>query len=163
MPSAPAPRPARRDPAALEPVVFAGEFRHSMDPKHRVTVPARWRRGDGADEFFLLPSQGNDHLLGFPPTEFEKVSRLVNENPAIPPRDRQIFIRQFYSKAQHCPMDKQGRLLVPDDLRRLAALEDELLLVGAYSRFEIWNPQRWSRVKENEEVTYQHVANLVGL
>lgn len=153
----------RRSDDPADPVVFAGEFRHGMDPKHRVTVPARWRRGDEADEFFVLPAQSNDYLLGFPPVEFEKVSRLVNDNPAIPPRDKRIFIRQFYSKAQHCQLDKQGRLLIPDDLRQLAALESDLLLIGAYSRFEIWNPQRWSRVVEGDQATYQQVANLVGL
>lgn len=146
-----------------EPVVFAGEFRHAMDPKHRVTVPARWRRGDDADEFFVLPAQSNDHLLGFPPVEFEKVSRLVNDNPAISPRDKRVFIRQFYSKAQHCQIDKQGRLLIPADLRQIASLDSDLLLIGAYSRFEIWNPQRWNRVVEGDQATYEQVANLVGL
>lgn len=148
------------------PVVFAGEFRHAMDPKHRVTIPARWRRADDggpSDEFFLLPSQDNDHLLGFPPAEFEAVSRRVHDNVAIPPRDKQIFIRRFYAKAQHCPLDRQGRLLIPEDLRRVAGLEDDLLLVGAHSRFEIWNSARWNRVEADDQATYRQVANLVGL
>ena len=151
---------------AAAPVVFAGEFRHTMDPKHRVTIPARWRRADAGgppDEYFLLPSQENDYLQGFPPAEFEAVARRVSDNPAIPPRDKQIFIRRFYAKAQHCPLDRQGRLLVPDDLRRVAGLEDDLLLIGAHSRFEIWSPARWSRADADDQTTYRQVANLVGL
>ena len=171
MPAPPAERRSRRDAApglavAAAPVVFAGEFRHAMDPKHRVTIPARWRRADavgGADEYFLIPSQENDYLQGYPPAEFEAVARRVSENPVIPPRDKQIFIRGFYGKAQHCPLDRQGRLLVPDDLRRIAGLGDDLLLIGAHSRFEIWNPARWRQVDVDAQATYRQVANLVGL
>jgi len=142
--------------------VFAGEFQHSMDAKHRVALPSRWRqKSDG--EFFLIPSQDSDHLLGYPPDEFEKVSQLVSENPSISPRDQRVFIRHFYSKAQMCNVDRQGRLLIPGDLRKLAALDGELLLVGAFNRFEIWNPERWSKATAAEESIYAQVANIVGL
>ena len=174
MPVKPSDRPRRRDagPGVAGAAgnggaaVFAGEFRHTMDPKHRVTIPARWRRADAGgppDEYFLLPSQESDYLQGFPPAEFEAVARRVNDNPTVSPRDKQIFIRRFYAKAQHCPLDRQGRLLVPDELRQIAGLEDDLLLVGAHSRFEIWNPARWTRVDADDQATYRQVANLVGL
>ena len=119
-----------------------------MDPKHRVTIPARWRRADvggPADEYFLLPSQENDYLQGFPPAEFEAVARRVNDNPTVSPRDKQIFIRRFYAKAQHCPLDRQGRLLVPDELRQIAGLEDDLLLVGARRSAAARPPRRPAR------------------
>ena len=174
MPAKPsAPRRAQPAPAAdatggraAAPVVFAGEFRHTMDPKHRVTIPARWRRaevGGPPDEYFLLPSPKNDYLQAYPPVEFEAVKRQVSESLAVPAQDKQIFIRRFYAKAQHCPLDRQGRLLVPDDLRRIAGVDDELLLVGAHSRFEIWNPARWSRTDADDQAIYLQVAKLVGL
>ena len=142
--------------------VFAGEFRHSLDVKHRVALPSRWRQKCDR-EFFLIPSQCSDHLLGYPPAEFEKVSQLVSENPSISPRDQRVFIRHFYSKAQMCSVDKQGRLLIPADLRKLATLDGELLFVGAFNRFEIWNPESWNRVTAEEETIYTQVANIVGL
>lgn len=133
-----------------------------MDTKHRVALPSAWRQRHAGD-FFLIPSQSSDHLLGYPPREFEKVSQLVSENPAISPRDQRVFIRQFYSKAQLCSADRQGRILIPSDLRHLAALEGELLLVGAFNRFEIWNPARWNNVTKDEEAIYTQIANIVGL
>ena len=142
--------------------VFSGEFRHSMDTKHRVALPASWRQRSDS-EFFLIPSQEADHILGYAPREFEKVSQLVSENAAISPRDQRVFIRQFYSKAQLCSLDRQGRILIPGDLRKLAALEGELLLVGAFNRFEVWNPARWNDVTKGEQAIYAQVANIVGL
>lgn len=143
--------------------VFAGEFRHVMDSKHRVTIPAIWRQKDESGGYFLLPASENDHIAAFPPQEFRKVGQQVTENAAISPRDRRIFIRQFYSKAQHCPLDKQGRLILPETLCKLAQLETDLFLVGADSRFEIWNPKQWSKITETEESTYRQVANFIGL
>ncbi len=142
--------------------IFAGEFRYTMDAKHRATLPASWRtRSDG--EFFLIPSQESDHLLGYTSSEFEKVSQLVCANPSISPRDQRIFIRQFYSKAQLCTVDRQGRLLIPEGFRRVASLDRDLLFVGAFNRFEIWNPDRWTTSTANEQSIYAQVANAVGL
>ena len=142
--------------------VFAGEFRHIMDPKHRLTFPARWRHAS-CEEFSLMPSQQNDHVLGPTVSGFEKVSRVVEEHDAISPRDQRAFLRRFYSKAQLCALDRQGRLLLPNDLRGIAGIESALVLVGAYNRFEVWNPERWSKMSETEQQVFSHVANLIGL
>lgn len=133
-----------------------------MDNKHRVTIPARWRQGE-ADEFFLIPSHNNQYLYALPPAEFENVNTKVQNDPAIPPASKRLFARQYFSKAQHCVIDKPGRLLLPDDFCRLAALAGEIMLAGAYSRFEIWNPGRWERARVDEESAYQEVAEHIGL
>lgn len=147
--------------AAKQPV-FSGEFRHTMDNKHRVTIPARWRQGE-QDEFFLIPSHNNQYLYALPPAEFENVNTKVQNDPNISPANKRVFARQYFSKAQHCVIDRQGRLLLPDDFCRLAGLDNEIMLAGAYSRFEIWNPERWSRARVDEETAYQDVAEQIGL
>jgi len=133
-----------------------------MDSKHRVTIPARWRRAD-CGEFFLVPGHEKNHLLGYPSAEFEKVSRLVEVNESIPARERQMFIRHFYSRAQLCPIDKQGRILLTDDLQKLADIESEIFLVGAFNRFEIWNPTNWLKASEDDQRVFSRVATMIGL
>ncbi len=78
-------------------------------------------------------------------------------------RDRRIFFRQLHSRAQHGAADKQGRLVLPEDLCKKVELKGEVVLVGGRGRFEIWNLQRRKRAQEEETPTYQHVANVIGL
>lgn len=142
---------------------YAGTFRHSMDNKHRVTIPSRWRQDGGGEQFYLLPSPDGTFLYALPPSEFQKVYETINSDVRIPAPDRRRFARHFFSQAQHCVVDRQGRLLLPDEFCRQAALESELVLVGTYDRFEIWSPARWERTRTNETSTFQQVASLIGL
>jgi MraZ protein len=141
---------------------YAGEFRHSIDEKNRITIPSRWRRGE-TEELILLPEAQHQFLLVMSPEEFSRMSAQVEADPRIEPRDRRIFLRQLHSRAQHGASDKQGRLVLPEEICRQVGLKGEVALVGGRGRFEIWNSQKWKRAHEDETPTYQHVANVIGL
>ncbi len=141
---------------------FAGEFSHSLDPKNRVSIPAAWRRGEKT-EFFIVPSPNHESLLAFPPVEFRGVSERVLSDASLAPRDKQTFLRQFNSKARLCPLDAQGRLLIPAEMTKLVGIAQNVLLVGNDRRFEIWAPEGWSRKIATDSHTYQHVAEAIGL
>jgi MraZ protein len=136
---------------------YAGEFRHSIDEKNRITIPSRWRR-DKAEDFILLPEASQQFLLVMSPKEFARMSSAVESSQSVSARDRRIFLRQLHSRAQHAAADRQGRLVLPDELCRKVGLKGEVALVGGRGRFEIWK-----RAHEEETPTYQHVANVIGL
>ena len=142
--------------------VYSGTYRHSMDSKHRVTIPARWRQGE-LDQLYLMPAPDNSYLYALPPAEFQKVNDKLNNDPRIPAAERRQFARFYFSRAQHCVIDRQGRLLLPDEFCKVAGLESDLLLVGAFDRFEIWNPLRWESAAAAEANVFQQVANLIGV
>ncbi len=141
---------------------YAGEFRHSLDEKNRVTIPSRWRRDQG-EEFILLPQANQQFLLVISPEDFARMSSAVESNEGVSARDRRVFLRQLHSRAQHAISDRQGRLVLPEELCRRVGLKGEVALVGGRGRFEIWNLQRWKRAHEEETPTYEHVANVIGL
>lgn len=141
---------------------FAGEFSHSLDPKNRVSIPAAWRRGEKT-EFFIVPSPNHESLLAFPPVEFRGVSERVLSDASLAPRDKQTFLRQFNSKARLCPLDAQGRLLIPAEMTKLVGIAQNVLLIGNDRRFEVWAPEGWSRKIATDSHTYQHVAEAIGL
>jgi MraZ protein len=141
---------------------FAGEFRHSIDEKHRITIPSRWRRDEG-EEFIILPEPQHQFLLVMSQDEFASMSAKAESNSAISARDRRIFLRHLHSRAEHGTADRQGRLVLPEDMCRQLGLKGEVALVGGRGRFEIWNLQKWKRAHEEETATYQHVANVIGL
>ncbi|HKP92680.1 MAG TPA: hypothetical protein VJS88_02195 [Chthoniobacterales bacterium] len=141
---------------------FAGEFRHSIDEKNRITIPSRWRRDEG-EEFIILPEPQHQFLVVMSQEEFSRMSAQAESNSAISARDRRIFLRHLHSRAEHGTADRQGRLVLPEDMCRQLGLKGEVALVGGKGRFEIWNLQKWKRAHEEETATYQHVANVIGL
>lgn len=141
---------------------YAGNYRHSIDDKNRLTIPSRWRRGE-AEEFILLPDPQNHSLLVMSPAAFAKMSGDLERNLDVPPRDKRVFLRHLHARAQHGAADKQGRLVLPVDVCQQLALKGEVALIGGQGRFEIWNLQKWKRAHEEESATYQHVANVIGL
>ena len=134
------------DPLAKS-ITFAGEFLHSLDDKHRITIPSAWRKGEG-DEFFVVPDESNEFLSAMPPHEFSGVRDVINSNKELSPQERQHSIRRFYTKARQCVMDRQGRLVLPEDHCRQAGLEKEVMLAGVYNKFEIWNPKAYAKCEE---------------
>ena len=141
---------------------YAGEFRHFIDEKNRITIPARWRRGE-PEEFIILPEATHQFLLVMSPEEFSRMSASAEADSSVSARDRRIFFRQLHARAQHATADKQGRLVLPEDLCKKVALKGEVVLVGGRGRFEIWNLQKRKKADEEETPTYQHVANVIGL
>jgi MraZ protein len=150
------------DSASPSERLYAGEFRHSIDEKNRVTIPSRWRR-DKAEDLILLPEANHQFLLVMSPNEFARMSSAAESNENVSARDRRIFLRQLHSRAQHASADRQGRLVLPEELCRKIGLKNEVALVGNRGRFEVWNLQRWKRTHEEQTPTYQHVANVIGL
>jgi MraZ protein len=142
--------------------LFAGEFRHTIDEKNRITIPSRWRR-DGAEEFIILPEATHQFLLVMSPEEFSRVSSEAETHSTVSAQERRVFLRHLHSRAQQGVADRQGRLVLPEDLCKKLGLKGEVALVGGRGRFEIWNPQGWKKAHEEETATYQHVAHVIGL
>ncbi|HEY3663076.1 MAG TPA: hypothetical protein VGL24_07980 [Chthoniobacterales bacterium] len=151
------------DSVSSNSVFYAGEFRHQLDEKHRVTIPSRWRRNGAGEEFLMVPEPSGQFLLVMLPNEFERISAAAETVAGVSPRDLRTFFRQLHAQAQHGASDKQGRLVLPDDLCKKLDLKREIALVGGRGRFEIWNLKRREAAHTEEHPTYQHVANMVGL
>lgn len=111
----------------------------------------------------MVPEPNGQFLIVMPPHEFERLSDAAENAPGVSPRDVRIYLRQLHAQAQHGASDKQGRLLLPDDLCKKLELKGEVALVGGRNRFEIWNLRRRQAAHNEEHPTYQHVANMVGL
>jgi MraZ protein len=142
--------------------IFSGEFCHALDGKNRITIPSRWRQGE-ADEFFLMTDRTETFLRAMPTAQFRAVGEKISSNPAITPKDRAVFLRQFYSRSKQAIADKQGRLVVPEEFCEQLKLRGEIFLVGAHDTFELWNRDAWAATKQVEAATFDRVADLIGL
>jgi MraZ protein len=141
---------------------LTGEFRHALDDRGRVAVPARFRvrLGQGATLARWL-----DRCLGlFPQDEWEELAGRLRALPLTNPRARE-FARFMSSGAVEVELDRQGRVLVPSYLREYAGItEGEVVVVGALNRLELWAPSAWqpyrAQIEDAPEALAEHLADL---
>jgi len=122
--------------------MFLGEYRHNLDSKERLTIPSKYR-DDLSDGLYVV--LGFDlSLMAMPPQTFATIlERLETLNLADP--DVRLLYRRILGSATQVEMDNNGRVLIPEFLRRKAGLERELVLVGQGAYFEIWSPLEWTK------------------
>jgi MraZ protein len=128
--------------------MFLGQYRHTIDDKGRLTVPAKFREllQDGS-----YITQGFDrNLMVLRSATFEGISRRVNQLSMTDPAVRQLR-RLIYSTADRAEVDRSGRILLPQFLREVANIDGEAIVVGAGDYFELWSPAAWDQQLEQLE------------
>jgi len=138
--------------------VFLGEFQHSLDAQGRIILPSRFR---GRLESGLVLTRGLDGCLWvMSQDDWESFSVRLNDLSVADPRGRDTA-RFFFSGASEDRPDKQGRISVPEPLRRHASLERDVVVIGTGARIEVWNPERWEvRRASVEENLEDRIADL---
>jgi MraZ protein len=131
--------------------VFKGTYRHRIDAKGRLPVPAVFRRALRADAGVVVTFL-DQCLAVYPPEEW---SRLEGQLQGLPAFSKQVkaLTRLLVSRAADCEIDVQGRVLLPPALREAAGLDRDAVVVGVLNRFEIWSPDSWDGfVRESERL-----------
>ncbi len=135
--------------------VFTGEFLHSLDEKGRVIVPARLREGLG--EKFVI-TRGLDHcLFAYPSEEWSRIEQKLKTLP-FTRSDARAFTRLFFSGAAEVETDKQGRILLPQNLREYAGIEKEVMIIGVSNRVEVWSEQAWKKYSSEANQHFEEAA-----
>jgi MraZ protein len=129
--------------------VFTGEYRHAVDEKGRLAVPARFRT---QLEGGCVVARWLDTCLAiFPMAAWEVLAAKVSALPMTDPNAR-LLQRRLFAGAYETEIDKQGRVLVPQPLRAFAELQAEAMVVGlGRDHVEIWSPARWEEYSEGLE------------
>lgn len=138
--------------------MFIGEFMHTLDAKNRLFIPARFREGLG-DRFIV--TKGLDRcLFGFPLAEWGKLEKRLYRLP-FAKADARAFARLFFSGAAELEVDKQGRVLVPANLREYAGLVKDVVILGVSTRVEFWAQEEWERYSAQTQAAYEEIAEKI--
>ncbi|RME67784.1 MAG: division/cell wall cluster transcriptional repressor MraZ [Verrucomicrobia bacterium] len=124
---------------------YVGSFRHALDAKNRLTIPAKWRFAGDEGEVYLALPHPSGHIMVLPPAEVEKLYERISAMP-FSDEEAQEFQNKFFSQAHSFGCDKQGRIKLPDTLLKRAGIDREAVLVGTMTKFGIWSPERWDSV-----------------
>ena len=133
--------------------MLMGEYEHTLDAKGRISMPAKLRKDMG--DTFILTKGLDGCLFAFSQEEWLNFENKLKLLP-LSDKNARNFVRFFLAGATECELDKQGRFLIPINLRGAASLEKEAVIIGVGTRLEKWNKAIWEQ--KDEEISLEEIA-----
>lgn len=139
--------------------MLIGEYKHVLDSKKRLAIPAKLRKELG--ERVILTRGLNNSLFLYPLDKWQKLTEKLSELP-VGKADTRSFLRLLFSGAVEVELDQLGRILVPDYLKNYACLRQKVVIAGVFDRLEIWDEERWENYKAEVEKNTDMIAEKLG-
>jgi len=139
--------------------MLLGEYRHNLDVKGRVSIPSKFR-GDLGTAFVV--TKGLDNCLFIYSKEEWVTFENKLKNLPLTNQDARSFIRFFFAGATECEVDKQGRILIPQNLREYANIQKDVVIVGVATRAEIWNTENWNKYAGPDALDVSKIADQMS-
>jgi MraZ protein len=147
----------------VDQIYYNSVFKHGVDEKRRVAIPAKWRPADTSVEFTLIlwpKSNEGPCLRAMPPKEMSELMAEIDAMPNSNP-NKTVLKRFIGSESVQVACDKAGRICLPPEMATAAGIAEEAVLVGLLDRFEIWNPDRYEKVKAADAVLASEAFKLM--
>ena len=135
--------------------MFIGEYEHTVDVKGRIIMPSKLRENIG--EKFIITKGLDKCLFAYSKSEWTNFEEKLKTLP-LTNKNARDFVRFFLSGAVECEIDKQGRFLVPANLRTYANIDKEIVIIGVGTRLEIWNKESWNNYSSEENISADEIA-----
>lgn len=139
--------------------MFIGEYTHTVDPKKRLALPAKFRSELGGR---VVVTRGLDTcLFVYPIKIWEGIAAKLGSLP-VGEAGTRSFIRLMLAGAIDTDIDAQGRVLLPEYLKEAGRLKKNVTVVGVYDRLELWDEEEWKRYKKGAEKETGKIAETLG-
>ncbi|NLT19545.1 MAG: division/cell wall cluster transcriptional repressor MraZ [Syntrophomonadaceae bacterium] len=141
--------------------MFLGEYQHTLDVKGRITIPSRFR--EQLLERFVATKGLDNCIFLYPMDEWQAIENKLKSLP-FTRADVRSFARFFFSGASELEVDKQGRVVLPGNLRDYAGIDKDVVIIGVGTRVEIWSYDSWNEYNQRAASGYEEIAeSLVDL
>ena len=139
---------------------FAGEYSNTLDSKNRINIPAKFRKAlDPINDRTFVITRGFDKCLTlYPLLEWNIVNQELSSLSSIRNRNRE-FVRSIVRYASYVQYDRQGRVVIPDNLKAYAQIEKEISIIGMITKIELWSPQKIKKY-ENDQMNIDDFDDL---
>ena len=139
--------------------MFLGEYLYKIDNKKRLAIPAKFRKVLGKKA--VITRGLDDCLFLYSAKGWEKFAKKLSQFP-LTQADARGFARVMLAGAMEVNIDKLGRILIPDYLKKIAGLEKEAIIAGLYNRIEIWDSKKWSVYKKDKGENVEDIAERLN-
>lgn len=142
--------------------MFKGQFLHSIDNKSRLSLPARLRKNVApeAENTFVLTLGIDKCIHIYPKDEWKVIEEKLLKLNSFDQRDAR-FIRMMLQNAQEETMDAQSRILITQPLLDYAGITNEVLILGALKKIELWNQTTYKEYLASSTESFEQIASQV--
>ncbi len=145
--------------------MFYGEYKHTLDRKDRLIIPAKFRevfKENYIEKFYV--TRGLDKCLFVFTEEEWRLQEQKFKSLSFTKSEARRFNRLYFSGACELTCDKQGRILLPQYLKTFAAIHRDVVIVGVSNRIEIWSEEGWKKFYEGSRESFEDIAEkLINL
>jgi MraZ protein len=149
---------------ASEPIVYHSCFKHGVDDKRRLQIPAKWRMDGQENRFTLIlwrrGPQQEACLLALPVPLMKVLMEKIQAMPFSDPK-AEALRRVLGANSDQVVMDKFGRIGLSESMAAAAGIEKEAVLVGMFDRFQVWSPQRYATAASADEAVLADAMALL--
>jgi len=139
--------------------MFIGEYNHNLDNKGRLAVPVKFR--NDLKKGVVITKGLDGCLFLYTISEWKILAEKLSKLP-ISQSNTRAFARLMLAGAMDAQVDKQGRIVLPDYLRKYASLKKKVIIGGLYNRLEIWDEEAWGKYKNKTEKESEDIAEKLG-
>lgn len=139
--------------------MFYGEYEHTIDRKGRLIIPAKFReifKENLVERLFV--TRGLDKCLFLFSEEEWKLQEQKFKSISFTKSESRKFNRLYFSGASEVIPDKQGRILIPRNLKDFAGIKREVVIVGVSNRIELWSKELWNGFYESSKESFEETA-----
>jgi MraZ protein len=141
---------------------FSGRYEYAIDDKGRLSIPAKFREILSANyDLKLILTNLDGCIVAYPDKEWAEVQGRISSSGATR-REARAFLRFFYSGASECPIDRLGRILIPQPLRSYAEIKKNVVIVGMNKKIEIWADEAWSEIVKEATSDREKMMDIVS-
>ena len=144
---------------------FIGQYHHALDPKNRLFIPQRFREEllrEGKD-YFIVTSGPEGCLSMYLPSEWDQFLAKLEDMKLPNKAEQRAVKRAILAKASEAQVDSQGRILVPQHLVGAAGLKKDVFVIGAGSKVELWDRQRYLAYEKKSQKTIAKASKELDL
>ena len=134
---------------------MTGTYEHNIDAKGRLAIPSKLR--DELGSVFYLAMGVDACLAIYPQSSWNRFT----EKFASLPMSQSKKMRSLFANAARCELDSQGRIVIPQKLKKYAGIEKDVVIIGVHDRAEIWAAEKWA-AEEEEEMTPEKMAQCMA-
>jgi MraZ protein len=142
--------------------LFTGRFEYGIDEKSRVSIPAKFREALSANhDLRLILTNLDGCIVAYPYQEWLNIQEKISSKGTIR-KEARAFLRYYYSGASECPLDKLGRILLPQALKTDAHIKKNVVIVGVSKKIEIWAKEKWEELVKQATADPDQIADIVS-
>lgn len=139
--------------------MFMGEYHHNIDSKGRAIIPAKFREELG--KTFILTKGLDKCLVIYTMEDWKVFEEKMKQFPTTDEGVRRFF-RFLFSGACECETDSQGRIIIPQNLRKYASISKEIVSIGVVNKVEIWSKSNWETYNDEDNFIDNELAERMA-